>query len=139
MKNNKKVLSVGGRGFTLIELLLVIVIIGILSTVIFISIGNQRKKAKLNAALQIANSVHAISQECYFRLNQIDLPDDAHNPTNEVCQFSKSTWSPIPSNLSGDCGYVGGGASNHFYEINCPGYGKRVRCGIRASEKCEII
>lgn len=132
-----KKIKLNNRAFTLVELLLVMAIIGILSSAVFVSLGNQRQKAKLNAVLQTAKGVHAIAQECYFREGEVDLPNLSQNPTNEVCQYSKTTWMPITVD---ECQYSPiGGISDHFYEIDCPTFGKKVRCGIRASEKCEII
>lgn len=134
---NKKIMSYDKRGFTLIELLLVIAIIGILSAVVFISLGNQRERAKLSAILQAADGTLAIAQECYFRVEEVDLPNDATDPTNEICQHSRTVW---PSISVDECQYSAvGGTSDHYYEIECPVYSKRVECGFRASEKCQIL
>jgi len=120
----------------MVEILLVMVIIGILAVTIFISVGNQRKKAKMNAVLQTAKAVHAISQECYFRVGDVDLPNNAQIPTNEVCQHSKTTWMPIAVD---ECVYSPvGGTSDHYYGIECSDFSQEVECGIRASEDCEI-
>jgi len=129
--------KINKKGFTLVELLLVLVIISILSTIIFISIGNQREKAKLNAILQTADGALAIAQECYFRVEGVDLPDNDTVPTNEICQYSKTIWPPVSVD---DCNYsTVGGTSDHYYEIECPVYNKKVQCGFRAGEKCEIM
>jgi prepilin-type N-terminal cleavage/methylation domain-containing protein len=136
LKRGKYIFS-DRKAFTLIELLLVLVIMGILSGVVFVSVGNQRQKAKLNAVLQTAKGNHAISQECYFREGEINLPDDSKKPTNEICKYSSTTWMPITVD---ECRYDSTpGNEKQFYLIDCPAFSKQIKCGIQASGSCEII
>jgi|GEM_PF-1360088 len=135
--NFKQDRSLDNRGFTMIELLLVMLIMGILAAIIFTSIGNQRQKTKLNAVLQTAKGTHAIARECYFRLGHVNNPDDAQNPTNEICQYSKTQWFPITVS---ECVYgnVGAGNNTASYEIICSDFGKKIECGIQSNGECEV-
>lgn len=134
---NKYFIFLERRGFTLVELLLVMIIIGILGGVIFVSVGNQRQKAKLNAVMQTAKGSHAISRECYFRTSAINIPNDSKNPSNEICLGSKTEWMPITVE---ECGYATSGIpADEYYEIICGDLGKKIQCGIRSNGECQEL
>lgn len=138
MTKKEKYIFSDRSGFTLIELLLVLVIIGILAGIIFVSVGNQRKKAKLNTVMQIAKGAHAITRDCNFRVGSINTPNKPKEPTNEICKNSKTVWFPITVS---ECVYAHNetGATDNKYEIICDSFSKKVSCGIQANGECEIL
>lgn len=112
--------------FTLIEVLLVIVIIGILSGVIFVGIGNQRQKAKVNSMLQIASGVAPLARDCYFRNKDLNDPG-TNKGGGDVCAVVKAQWPEISVE---ECEYVNFDLTNKTYGIKCVDFGKQIICGV---------
>jgi len=87
------------KGFTLVELLLVIAIIGILATVLFVSLGKQRKRARMTTFKENMRGLVTAATACHDAGGEITMNDDAAanadgvamdgtkevcNPTNEI-------------------------------------------------------
>lgn len=70
------------RGFTLIELLVVIAIIGILSSVVLVSLSNSRVRAKDTAVKQAMSQVRALGEILH---NGVMYPGNFINPNDNAC------------------------------------------------------
>jgi len=93
-----------GKGFTMVEILIVMSIIAILATVLFVSLGNQRQRARVAGAVAAVKSAMPITLTCVSIDGTVQPPDVSGG--NPICSGSPespadSVW-PV---LSNNCHY----------------------------------
>lgn len=126
------------RGFTLIELLVVIAIIGLLSSVVFVSLGNTRSKARIAAAQSAMRGLANAFVLCRDGGGTIQGTAAPTVPVagDNVCSDTTVTDAKWPALPSSAWAYDVTGGGTDSYSVTATGDSKTVTCdasGCRTS------
>lgn len=113
----QKSVKLSAKAFTLIELLVVIAIIGILATLVIVSLGNSRAKARDSKRLNDLKAMANALELYYANNNQYPASITPGQPleANDIIYISKVPNNPTPR-TDGDCP-----DSDYSYAVNASG------------------
>ena len=115
------------RGFTLIELLVVIAIIGLLSSIVFASLGSARTKGRIAASQGSMRSFQAAASLCLDDGTALATPNT--NGTTAVCAGSAAMYPTLPAGWS----YVASPdlvTSDGDFSVKATGDSKTITCTV---------
>lgn len=123
----------------MIEILVVLAILAILMTIVFVSLGNQRQRARLAGATSSVKSAMTLAATCYTMGGTVNSPPTDSQTGNSiaVCGDSQTVGSSVWPDLPQRCYYCGMSGTQVFFECmasSCDGASQKSFCDIGTTQ-----
>ncbi len=123
--------KINKKGFTLAELMVAIAIIGILATVVMVSLNGGRQRAKSTKALSALESAAKLAEICLVRGETVSTPTiGSANPGNKICSETVAAYPDLTGTNFTYTNFSNPGSNLQFgIGASTPGGAQQIVCG----------